>query len=176
MSLDLEVHMSDPRAPILALTSFLVALGLPAAALAAPAGAPGVPDGVPLDRPAADTIMVELSSKNDSGIRARARLVHGEDQLRVAIAAVGLDAGEEYPAHIHQGTCEEGGGVAAGLDPVQKESEEDDAGTSISAVSAEELKEAKDEVESEHPSFFLQIHLPDGTPAACGDIEKEGSH
>lgn len=168
--------MSDPRAPTLALTSFLVALGLPAAAVAAPAGAPDAPDGVPLDRPSADTTMVELSSKNDSGIRARARLVRGEDQLRVAVAAVGLDAGEEYPAHIHQGTCEEGGGVAAGLEPVQRESEEDDAGTSVSTVPMEELKEAKEKAESEHPSFFLQIHLPDGTPAACGDIEKEDSH
>lgn len=166
--------MSDPRAPTLVLTAFLVAFGLPAAAVAAPAGAPDAPDRVPLDRPSADTTMVELSPKNDTGIRARARLVHGEDQLRVAVAAVGIDAGEEYPAHIHQGTCDEGGGVAAGLEPVQKESEDDDAGTSVSTVSMETLKEAKEEAESEHPSFFLQIHLPDGTPAACGDIEKEG--
>lgn len=157
--------MIERFAPMAAIASLLMALGLPAAADAAPA-APDDPEAT------ADTVTVRLSPKNDSGVRARARLVHGEQELSVALSAVGVEAGEEYPAHIHQGSCESGGGVVAAVGPVTR-AEGAQAGQATSTVALDKLKQAKEKAEGEHPDFFLQVHLPDGTPAACGDIEKE---
>lgn len=153
-------------APMAAIATLLMAFGLPAAADAAPAG----PDG---PEATADTVTVQLSPIDDSGVRARARLVHGEEELSVAVSAAGVEAGSEYPAHIHQGSCESGGGVVAAVGPVTKASADARAGQAASTVALDKVKQAKEKAEGEHPGFFLQVHLPDGTPAACGDIEKD---
>lgn len=164
--------MLERIVPALAASAFLVALGVPVTAQATPAvdDGPDVPEDLATLQEAPDTTMVELASKNDSGVRARARVVHTAQQVQVAISAVGVEAGEEYPTHIHLGTCENGGGVAAALDPVAMPAEDAEAGTTTSSVAMEVLEEAKEESEAEDPGFFLQIHLPDGTPAACGDL------
>lgn len=160
--------MSKRFASTVTAASFLLALGVLATADAAAATPAAAADTVE-----ADTITVELSPKAESGVRARARLVHDEDHVRVGIAARGIEVGDEYPAHIHRGTCEEGGGVVADVGPVTRSAEDGDVGQATATVPVEELKQAKEESEAEHPSFFLQIHLPDGTPAACGDVVKE---
>lgn len=159
--------MSKRFASTVTAASFLLALGVLATADAAAATPAGAADTVE-----ADTITVELAPKGESGVRARARLVHDEDQLRVGLAARGIEVGDEYPAHIHRGTCDEGGGVVADVGPVTRSAEDAEAGQATATVPVEELKQAKEESEAEHPSFFLQVHLPDGTPAACGDVVK----
>lgn len=115
-----------------------------------------------------DTVTVELAPKNDSGISGEAHLVHGDSLLHVGVAATGLEAGSEYPAHIHRGSCSRGGGVVAGIGPVVGTAS-DTAGANAE-VPLSTLMEAKEENDGEH-AFFLQLHLPDGTPAACGDVE-----
>lgn len=160
--------MSERFASTVTAAFFLLALGVLATADAAAATPAGAADTV-----VADTMTVELSAKGESGVRARARLVRDEDHLRLGIAARGIEVGEEYPAHIHRGTCDEGGGVVADVGPVTRSAEDGDVGQATATVPMEELKQAKEEGEAEPPSFFLQIHLPDGTPAACGDVVKE---
>lgn len=119
---------------------------------------------------APDTVTVDLVPKNDSGISGEAHLVHGDSLLHVGLTATGLEAGSEYPAHIHQGSCSSGGGVVAGIGPLAATSN-GEAGTNT-GVPLSTLMEANEEGDGEH-AFFLQIHLPDGTPAACGDVEHE---
>lgn len=102
---------------------------------------------------------VTLAPKNETGIDGEARLDHHGDSVHVSLRLRGLDSGASYPAHIHRGSCQEGGGVAAGLTSV---SPADGAGTSETTVAAGQL--------SMDENYFLQAHLPDGTPAACGDV------
>lgn len=101
---------------------------------------------------------VALAPKNQSGIEGTARIRHA-DTVHVTVRLEGLSSGESYPVHIHQGTCQEGGGVAVGLTSVQAT---DGTGSSETSVAAAEL--------SMDASHFVQAHLPDGTPAACGDV------
>lgn len=81
------------------------------------------------------------------------------DTVHVTVELGGLTSGESYPVHIHQGTCQEGGGVAVGLNAVEAT---DGSGSSETSFAAGDL--------SMDASHFVQAHLPDGTPAACGDV------
>lgn len=101
---------------------------------------------------------VALSSKNDSGITGTAVLSPQGDSLTVELSLSGLTEGESYAAHVHQGTCDSGGGVAVGLNAVTGQAD----GTGSSTATIESLASGQ--------SYFIQAHLPDGTPAACGDV------
>lgn len=112
---------------------------------------------------AADSVQVTLEPKNQSGIEGTATIRHMADTVHVTLSLTGLTSGNSYPAHIHQGTCQEGGGVAAGLTAVEAA---DGSGSSETRVPASEL--------SMDASHFVQAHLPDGTPAACADLPSTG--
>lgn len=103
---------------------------------------------------------VSLAAKNQSGITGTASFAMKGDSLAVSLSLSGVKEGASYPAHIHQGSCTEGGPVAAPLTSVTGEA--GGSGTSESVVSKSSLKDTA--------SYFVQAHLPDGTPAACGDI------
>lgn len=106
---------------------------------------------------------VSLAPRNESGIRGTATLRHGADTVDVTVRLTGLDSASSYPAHVHSGSCAEGGGVAVGLNAV---SSRDSTGMSRTRIPASKL-----EMEG---SYFVQAHLPDGTPAACGDLPGMG--
>lgn len=108
---------------------------------------------------AADSVQITLAPKNESGIEGTATIRHMADTVHVTVRLSGLTSGNSYPAHIHQGTCQEGGGVAAGLTSVKAA---DGSGGSQTRIPASKL--------SMDASYFVQAHLPDGTPAACGDV------
>lgn len=108
-------------------------------------------------------VEVSLSPKNQSGIEGTARLHHHADSLHVTLRLTGLTGGNAYPAHIHRGTCQKGGAVAVGLSSVTAQ---DSTGTSQTRIPAGKL--------SMDGSYYVQAHLPDGTPAACGDIPAAG--
>lgn len=103
---------------------------------------------------------VALSSKNDSGIMGTATLTPRGDSLAVELSLSGLTEGDGYAAHLHEGTCESGGGVAVGLAAVTGQA--DGTGTSMKSIARAALEPGQ--------SYFIQAHLPDGTPAACGDV------
>lgn len=162
-------------------------------------------------------VTVQLAPRNDSGIRGTARIYESEPEAevgeeaegeaheeeyeheegeeheeeshahRVVVRLEGLEAGQTYPVHIHQGSCAAGGPVLMPLESV--EAEPSGSGSATTTISARQLAEAMEKMEAggegemegeghEHPTVFIQAHQPGGTPAACGDVpmdDDEGS-
>lgn len=145
---------------------------------------------------------VSLEAVNDSGITGTATIVaaEGAEKPHAHEVTVSLSGATEgtYPVHIHRGTCESGGGVATALTSITVEAGEQMA-SSTTVVTPEQLAaadpqgkarakgegEAEEEMveagmgeeagdKMEHGPLFIQAHLPDGTPAACGNISHEG--
>ena len=121
----------------------------------------------------------EMMEEGEHGEMMRDESMHDHE---VEVTLQGLEAGETYPVHVHRGTCAEGGDVFHPLAGVT--AGDGGEGTSTTTVTAAEMSEKMAEMEmgmegdqgmEEHPSFFVMAHLPDGTPAACGDVPmKEG--
>lgn len=103
---------------------------------------------------------VSLAAKSESGITGTASFAKKGDSLAVKVSLSGLKEGASYPAHIHQGSCAQGGPVAAALTSVTGEA--GGSGKSESVVAKGSLQDTA--------SYFVQAHLPDGTPAACGNV------
>jgi Cu/Zn superoxide dismutase len=107
---------------------------------------------------------VALAPKNESGVAGTAVLTSAEgDSLDVALSLSGVKDGESYPAHVHEGSCQEPGGVVSGLTEVTADGT---TGTSTTRVPDPRAGDAAG-------PFLVMAHLPDGTPAACGDIPTE---
>lgn len=103
---------------------------------------------------------VALSAKGQSGVTGSATWTVRTDSVAFNLSLEGLSGGQQYPAHVHRGTCQSGGGVAAGLNPVTAGQGGMGEGTATLARSSF----------SAGQNYFVQVHLPDGTPAACGDL------
>lgn len=106
-----------------------------------------------------------VSPRNDSGMQGHVMVSAGSDALTIKLEVLGLKGGTEYPAHLHSGTCDQGGEVIADLEPPTVASV--GLGSSLTALSP-------DVMESGQP-YFVQLHMPDGTPAACADVRMPGS-
>lgn len=134
---------------------------------------------------------VSLASKNDSGVSGTATLREAEDAMggpapAVVLDLTGVEAGATYSVHVHKGTCATGGGVVTALTSVAAEGTTATATTVLTQEQIASLREAhgdmtdmamqaddeedEDEEAEEESSLFIQVHLPNGTPAACGDI------
>lgn len=102
---------------------------------------------------------VALSAKGESGVSGDARLESAGDSVRVALSLTGLTEGQSYPAHVHTGTCDTGGGVAQPLTPVTGQA--GGTGSSTSTLAASIFADT---------THFIQVHGQGGTPVACGDL------
>lgn len=121
----------------------------------------------------------EMMEEGEHGEMMREESMHDHE---VEVMLQGLEAGETYPVHVHRGSCAEGGDVFHPLASVT--AGDAGEGTSTTTVTAAEMSEKMAEMEmgmeegegmKQHPSFFVMAHLPDATPAACGDVPmKEG--
>lgn len=157
---------------------------------------------------AKDAMTVTLSEVNESAIEGKAVISHAEDAEgmaahQVKVKLTGATEGQTYPAHVHQGSCEEGGPVVTGLTSVEADAE---GASSTTVVAAADLRddeaedaqvaEAAERTEGDegdeqpyveargdigetpamagHGALFIQVHAPDGQPVACGDIEPAG--
>lgn len=108
------------------------------------------------DLPAEPTV-TGLDEVNDSGISGEATATHSQQEVTVSIVLKeGAQANVSYPAHIHTGTCEQGGPVAVDIGPVQNL--QSSKTIQLSALPANQ-------------AAFIQVHGPDGQPVACGDME-----
>ena len=155
-----------------------------ALAVAPPLGAQDGPDdGME------EELTITLEPTNDSGIRGTAVLRDEPDAMggpshSVTLELTGLEPGGTYPAHVHSGTCATDGGVVTALVPVEAEGSAASATTILSPAQiaalqeahagmtemARETEEEGEEDETEEATLFVQVHLSDGTPAACGEI------
>jgi len=127
---------------------------------------PPVEDEMPVQEdvaPMDDIIHAEipLHEVNGSGVTGEAMAMHSDDAVVVVLDLEGLPAEGEYAAHIHSGTCAEGGGVAAPLNPVMGLA--DGTGTSTTTLDPHDIP-----LDAPH---FIQVHGEGGTPIACGDME-----
>jgi hypothetical protein len=103
-------------------------------------------------------VVTNLDDVEDSGIEGEATATHSAQEVTVSILLKGDSAKADvsYPAHIHTGTCKDGGPVAVELAAVQN------------------LQSSKTVPVSSLPSnqpAFVQVHAPGGQPVACGDMK-----
>lgn len=98
-----------------------------------------------------------LDEVDDSGISGEATATHSAQEVTVSILLKeGAKADAEYQAHIHAGSCKDGGPVAVALEPVKN------------------LQSSKTIQLSELPAdkpAFIQIHDAAGKVVACGDMK-----
>lgn len=106
---------------------------------------------------------IDLASKGESGVTGTATWSPEGDSVSITVSLEGVTQGEKYPAHVHQGTCQAGGGVAAPLSAVTGGSGGSGEATTTLARSSFESGTV----------YFVQAHLADGTPAACGDLPSD---
>ncbi len=128
-----------------------------------PAEEPGAAAPAPPD-PAMEHATIPLEPVDDSGVYGEAMAMHEADAIIVVLDVMGLPGEGEYPAHIHEGSCAEGGGVAAPLNPVT--GSQDGHGSSTTTLDADALDPAG--------THFVQVHAEDGPSIACGDIAGHG--
>jgi hypothetical protein len=107
---------------------------------------------------------VVLDEVNSSGVSGEAMAMHSDDAVVVILDLDGLTDEGEYAAHIHIGSCAEGGPVAVSLNPVLGLA--DGTGTSTTTLEAHELTEGD--------PHFIMVHGEGGTPIVCGDMEGHG--
>jgi hypothetical protein len=102
--------------------------------------------------------VTNLDDVNDSGIEGEATATHSQQEVTVSILLKGdnAKADQNYPAHIHTGTCKDGGPVAVELAPVQNL--QSSKTVSLSSLPANQ-------------PAFVQVHGADGKPVACGDMK-----
>jgi hypothetical protein len=106
--------------------------------------------------------VTNLDDVNDSGISGEATATHSAQDVTVSILLKdGAKADVTYPAHIHTGTCKDGGPVAVELAPVKNLQSSKTIATS--ALPADQ-------------AAFIQVHDASGKPVACGDMEGHGDH
>jgi hypothetical protein len=105
---------------------------------------------------------INLQPLNDSGVTGEATFTSTGDQTQVVLRVTGAPANSTHPAHIHTGSCENQGGVAAPLESVSVDAS--GTGTSTSTVSIP-LATVMD---GQH---YVQAHQAGGgQPITCGDI------
>lgn len=102
-----------------------------------------------------------VTPRNESGMQGHVMVTAGPDSLTIKLEVLGLETGTEYPAHLHAGDCEQGGEVVADLDSPTVASV--GLGSSLTALSPEVMEDDR--------AYFVQVHLPDGTAAACAAVE-----
>ena len=102
--------------------------------------------------------VTNLDDVNDSGIEGEATATHSQQEVTVSILLKGdkAKADQSYPAHIHTGTCKDGGPVAVELGTVQNL--QSSKTVSLSSLPANQ-------------PAFVQVHGADGKPVACGDMK-----
>jgi outer membrane biosynthesis protein TonB len=122
----------------------------------------GTPDGSPVATPAPDAprVVLEFTELNDSGVEGTATLSEAGDQTIVELELEGT--GENHPAHIHEGTCEDI--VPQSAYDLENVGEE---GTSRTLVDAP----LQDLIDGD---YVVDLHMSPnelGTLIACADIE-----
>lgn len=101
------------------------------------------------------------AATDDPSVMGEATIIREGGLNMISVDLEGLPEAGEFDAHVHEGTCEEGGGVAVELEPVM--ALEDGTGTSMTQLEDEELPE---------DDWFIQVHGEDGSPISCGDADE----
>lgn len=102
---------------------------------------------------------VQLTAMGDSGASGDVEFTREGNTLSVEIMA-SMGGPGDYPAHIHEGTCDEPGGVAVPLDsPTAAEEGIAEGSTDVDAMQLDA-----------GGSYLVMVHQQQGAPAACAEI------
>ncbi len=111
-------------------------------------------------------VTIALDAMNESGVTGEAMAMHSDDAVVVILELENLPGEGQFNAHIHAGSCADGGPVLVALNPVAGLA--DGTGTSTTTLEADEL--------TSDASHFIMVHGEGGTPIACGNMEGHGAH
>ena len=101
---------------------------------------------------------IQLAPINRSGVTGTVEADRSPDALRLTLNVEGLEPGATYAAHVHDGRCAAGGPVRAPLgDLTADQQNRSQLEREVAAVPAPE-------------PVFVQVHAPDGSAVACGDL------
>ena len=107
----------------------------------------------------AGQVQATMEAQNESGVTGSMTLSSQADSLTVAVQLQGLEAGQAYASHIHQGRCASPGSVVTPLQDVSGDTGGAESTVAMSAVTGEEL--------------LVMVHGPEGQPIACGDLPQD---
>lgn len=105
-----------------------------------------------------------LSSVNRSDVRGTAGVDRDGDDAVVRLDVEGLEPGQRYSAHVHEGRCATGGPIRLPLGRIT--ADEGGSGGVRMRVAGNRLPDA---------GLFVQIHAPSGEPVACADVNGPGA-
>ena len=109
-----------------------------------------------------DTQTITLATASEGVTGTAVITFDSGDENSIQVTLQGLEEGETYPGHIHQGSCETGGPVVEQLETIEADGSNESVTTDN--VSDEFLR----------AGFFVQYHRQVGQtlpPVACGDIQ-----
>ena len=107
--------------------------------------------------------IVTITALDDSGVTGTATLTQTDDGLVVVVTVDGgLEEGS-HANHVHEGTCDDIGGIGEALDNL--EAGADGSAPATTTTTDAELSHLIEEGHS------VAVHSLDGTIIACGDIE-----
>jgi len=109
---------------------------------------------------------VSLSEVEGSGVTGEARFTEVDGETEVLLQVENAPANASLAAHIHEGRCDDQGGVAEGIENVMTDSEGEGASTSTVALTLNQIMDGQ---------HYIQAHGEDGQPITCGDIPERGS-
>jgi hypothetical protein len=131
----------------------------------APAANAPAPSPAPAAVNSGTQATIELATLNGSGITGEVSAVADGGTSTLTLKISGAPADSSVPGHIHYGRCAQPGNVTAPLTPIDVK--KDGTGTSTTTVNIA-MSTLMD------GGHYVQVHKPDGTPAACGDLPKQG--
>lgn len=103
---------------------------------------------------------VAITEMDGSGVTGEVDFTREGETLEVGVLAYTLGGPGDYPSHIHQGTCNEPGGVVTPLDAAV--AHEPGTGEAETEVDATQLEASG--------SYLVMIHSLQGAPVACAEI------
>lgn len=107
------------------------------------------------------TATFQAMAVDNSGVTADVTLNASGEQTTVTMHVTGAPANATLPAHVHSGTCENKGPAVAPLDSVSTDA------TGMGMLNATVNLPFTTVSNGQH---FVQLHLPNGQPAACGNV------
>lgn len=109
--------------------------------------------------PMGQTETVSFTAINDSGVTGDVQFTREANTLTVEVMAQ-MEGPGDYPSHIHEGTCDQPGGVAVPLNTA--EAAEPGIAEATTEVDAMQLEAGSD--------YLVMIHGQQGAPQGCAEV------
>lgn len=105
-----------------------------------------------------------LTAIDSSEVRGTAQVAREGAEVVVRLHVEGLEPGQRYAAHVHEGRCATGGPIRLPLGRII--ADEDGGGALRMRVAGDRLPET---------GLFVQVHASTGQPVACADVDGPGA-